>query len=326
MKRALITGITGQDGAYLARFLLWKGYEVYGLVRRSSASDVMDAKLRWLGVEKDVRLVDGNLIDLSSLIRVVCDLKPDEIYNLAAQSFVKSSWNQPLLTGTVTGLGAANMLEATRIGAPGARFYQASSSEMFGMAQEPVQTEKTPFYPRSPYAVAKVYAHWMTVNYRESYKIHTSNGILFNHESPLRGLEFVTRKVTHAVAQIKLGVAKGLALGNVRAKRDWGHAKDYVEAMWMMLQQDEPDDYLIATGRTTSVEDMCKIAFKCVGLSAEEYVVIDKAFFRPAEVDCLLGNPAKAKAKLGWQAKTSLEELIQEMVDADLNRVKAQLS
>ena len=326
VKRALITGITGQDGAYLAQFLLRKGYEVYGLVRRSSASDVMDAKLRWLGVEKEVRFVDGNLIDLSSLIRIMRDVKPEEIYNLAAQSFVKSSWNQPLLTGAVTGLGAANMLEAMRLEAAGARFYQASSSEMYGMAQEPVQTEKTPFYPRSPYAIAKVYAHWMTVNYRESYKLHTTSGILFNHESPLRGLEFVTRKVTHTVAQIKRGVANKLALGNVHAKRDWGHTKDYVEAMWMMLQQDVADDYLIATGRTTSVEDMCKIAFNCVGLNAEDYVVIDQDYFRPAEVDHLQGNPAKAKAKLGWKAKTSLEELIQEMVEADLKRVKAQLS
>ena len=325
MKRALITGVTGQDGAYLSQFLLGKGYEVYGLVRRSSASDVMDAKLRWLGIEKDVRLVDGNLIDLSSLIRIIREVKPDEIYNLAAQSFVKSSWNQPLLTGSVTALGAANVLEAMRLDAPGARFYQASSSEMYGMIQEPVQTEKTPFYPRSPYAIAKVYAHWMTVNYRESHSLHTTNGILFNHESPLRGLEFVTRKVTYTVAQIKLGVAKKLALGNLQAKRDWGHARDYVEAMWMMLQQDRPDDYLVATGRTTSVEDMCKIAFKCVGLNAEDYVIIDKECFRPAEVDLLLGNPAKAKAKLGWQAKTSLEELIQEMVEADLKRVRARM-
>jgi len=326
VKRALITGITGQDGAYLAQFLLRKGYEVYGLVRRSSASDVMDVKLRWLGVANDVRLVDGNLIDLSSLIRVMRDVKPDEIYNLAAQSFVKSSWSQPLLTGAVTGLGAANMLEAMRLEAPGARFYQASSSEMYGKAQQPVQTEKTPFYPRSPYAIAKVYAHWMTVNYRESYKLHTTSGILFNHESPLRGLEFVTRKVTHTVAQIYLGVAKTLTLGNVHAKRDWGHAKDYVEAMWLMLQQDKPDDYLIATGRSTSVEDMCKIAFKCVDLNAEDHVVTDEQFFRPAEVDFLVGDPAKAKAALGWQAKISLEELIQEMIEADLKRVKAQLS
>ena len=325
MKRALITGITGQDGAYLSKFLLGKGYDVYGLVRRSSATDVMDSKLRWLGIEKDVRLVDGNLIDLSSLIRIIRDVKPDEIYNLAAQSFVKSSWNQPLLTGAVTALGAANVLEAMRLEAPKSRFYQASSSEMYGLAQEPEQTEMTPFHPRSPYAVAKVYAHWMTINYRESYNLHTTSGILFNHESPLRGLEFVTRKVTHGVAQIKLGVAKQLSLGNLEAKRDWGHARDYVEAMWLMLQQGKPDDYLIATGRTTSVKEMCDIAFKCVGLNAEDYVVVDKAFMRPAEVDRLMGNSAKAKAKLGWQAKTSLEELIQEMIDADLQRVKAQL-
>lgn len=325
MKRALITGITGQDGAYLSQFLLDKGYEVYGVVRRSSASDVMDAKLRWLGIEREVRLLDGNLTDLSSLIRIVREVKPDEIYNLAAQSFVQSSWTQPLLTCSVTALGAANMLEAMRLEASGARFYQASSSEMYGLVQEPVQTEKTPFYPRSPYAVAKLYAHWMTVNYRESYNLYTTNGILFNHESPLRGLEFVTRKVTYAVAQIKLGVVKKLALGNVQSKRDWGHARDYVEAMWMMLQQDKADDYLVATGRTTTVEDMCKIAFKCAGLNAEDHVVVDKKFFRPAEVDVLLGNPAKAKVKLGWQAKTSLEDLIQEMVDADLERVRMQV-
>jgi GDPmannose 4,6-dehydratase len=325
VKRALITGITGQDGAYLAQFLLGKGYEVFGLLRRSSASDVIDAKLRWLGIEKDIHFVDGNLIDLSSLIRIFRDVKPDEIYNLAAQSFVKSSWNQPLLTGSVTGLGAVNVLEAMRLEMPKARFYQASSSEMYGMAQEPIQTETTPFYPRSPYAIAKLYAHWMTVNYRESYGLHTSTGILFNHESPLRGLEFVTRKVTHAVAQIKLGMAKTLTLGNVHAKRDWGHAKDYVEAMWMMLQQSEPDDYLVATGRTTTVDEMCQIAFNCAGLNAADYVVTDKEYFRPAEVDGLHGNPAKAKAKLGWQAKTSLEDLLHEMVDADLDRVRKQM-
>jgi len=325
VKRALITGITGQDGAYLSQFLLGKGYEVYGIARRSSANDVMDAKLRWLGIEKDVRVVDGNLIDLSSLIRVLREVKPDEVYNLAAQSFVKASWNQPLLTGSVTGLGAANMLEALRLEAPTARFYQASSSEMYGMVQEPVQTEKTPFYPRSPYAVAKLYAHWMTVNYRESYGMFTASGILFNHESPLRGLEFVTRKVTHAVAQIKLGVAKTVALGNLEAKRDWGHARDYVEAMWMMLQRNEGDDYLVATGRTVSIEDMCNIAFDAAGLKAKDHIVIDKQFLRPAEVNLLLGNPAKAKAKLGWEARTSLESMIQEMVEADLKRVRAQM-
>ena len=325
MKRALITGVTGQDGAYLSQFLLNKGYEVYGLVRRSSASDVIGTKLRWLGVDKDVRLVDGNLTDLSSLIRIVQELKPDEVYNLAAQSFVKASWQQPLLTGNVTGIGALNVLEAIRLEAPKARFYQASSSEMYGLIQEPMQSETTPFYPRSPYAVAKLYAHWMTVNYRESFGLHATSGILFNHESPLRGIEFVTRKVTDGVARIKLGLARELALGNIDAKRDWGHAKDYVEAMWLMLQQDKPEDYVIATGRTTTVRDMCRIAFEHVGLKANDHVVIKPEFFRPAEVDVLLGNPAKAKKQLGWEARISLESMICEMVDADLVRVKRQM-
>ena len=326
MKRALITGVTGQDGAYLSQFLLGKGYAVYGLVRRSSASDVIDAKLRWLGVEKDVRFVDGNLTDLSSLIRVMREVKPDEIYNLGAQSFVKSSWNQPLLTGQVTGLGAVNVLEAMRLDAPHARFYQASSSEMYGLIQEPMQNETTPFYPRSPYAIAKVFAHWMTVNYRESYQAHATNGILFNHESPLRGIEFVTRKVTDGVARIKLGLTNELALGNIDAKRDWGHAKDYVKAMWLMLQQDEPDDYVVATGRTMTVRDMCRIAFEHVGLKAEDHVVIKPEYFRPAEVNVLLGNPSKAKAKLGWQAEITLEDMIREMVDADLVRVRHRMT
>ena len=324
MKRALITGITGQDGAYLSQLLLGKGYEVYGLVRRSSGSELADAKLRWLGIEKEVRLLDGDIGDLSSIIRIVRQVRPQEIYNLAAQSFVKWSWNQPLLTGSVTALGAANVLEAVRLEAADARFYQASSSEMYGKARELVQTETTPFYPRSPYAVAKVYAHWMTVNYRESYDLHATCGILFNHESPLRGLEFVTRKVTDGVARIKLGLTRTLALGNLQAQRDWGHARDYVEAMWLMLQQDKPDDYLIATGRTTSVEDMVALAFDCAGLDAKDHIVVDKDFLRPAEVDRLIGNPAKAKAKLGWEARTSLEQLIAEMVEADLRRVKAQ--
>jgi len=324
LKRAFITGITGQDGAYLSQILLNKGYEVHGLVRRSSASDVIDTKLRWLGIEKDVHLVDGNLTDLSSLIRILRSLKPTEIYNLAAQSFVKSSWNQPLLTGTVTALGAANVLEAMRIEAPMARFYQASSSEMYGQAQEPVQSETTPFHPRSPYAVAKVYAHWMTINYRESFGLHTTSGILFNHESPLRGLEFVTRKVTDGVARIKLGLTNKLALGNLDAKRDWGHARDYVEAMWLMVQQDRPDNYVVASGRTTTVRDMCRIAFAHVGLNAEDHVVVDSEFFRPAEVDCLLGDASKAKRVLGWEAKISLEGMICEMVDADLERVRQQ--
>ena len=322
MKRALITGVTGQDGAYLSQLLLQKGYEVYGLLRRSSASDVVDAKLRWLGVDKHIRFIDGNLTDLSSIIRAMREAKPDEVYNLAAQSFVKTSWNQPLLTGAVTGLGAANVLEATRLEMAGARFYQASSSEMYGLVQQPIQTETTPFYPRSPYAVAKLYAHWLTVNYRESFGLHCSSGILFNHESPLRGIEFVTRKVTDGVARIKLGLNRQLELGNLDAERDWGHAKDYVEAMWLMLQQDKADDYVVATGRTTSVREMCRIAFDHVGLRAEDHVVTRSQHLRPAEVDRLLGNPAKAEAKLGWQAKISLEQMIREMVDADLKRVR----
>jgi GDPmannose 4,6-dehydratase len=325
MKRAFVTGVTGQDGAYLSQFLLQKGYEVYGLLRRSSGTDVASAKLRWLGIEKDVHFVDGNLTDLSSLIRAVREVKPDEIYNLAAQSFVKASWQQPLLTGAVTGLGAANVLEAVRLEAPTARFYQASSSEMFGLIQAPAQSEATPFYPRSPYAVAKLYAHWLTVNYRESFGLHASSGILFNHESPLRGIEFVTRKVTDGVARIKLGLERRLELGNLKAERDWGHARDYVEAMWLMLQQDQPDDYVVATGRSVSVHDMCKMAFDHVGLNMEDHVVTSNRFFRPAEVDRLLGDPSKAERKLGWQARIKLETLIREMVDADLSRVRNQL-
>lgn len=321
-KKALITGITGQDGAYLAQFLLSKGYEVHGMARRSSSSDVNTARLKWLGVERDVRIVDGNLLDLSGLIRTVSDIKPDEVYNLAAQSFVFSSWQQPILTGEVTALGVTNMLEALRIAKPDARFYQASSSEMYGLVQHPVQSEKTPFYPRSPYAVAKLYGHWITVNYRESFGIHASSGILFNHESPLRGIEFVTRKVTDAVARIKLGLDRELRLGNIEAKRDWGHARDYVQAMWLMLQQDKGDDYVVATGRTSTVRMMCEIAFNHVGLNVDEHLVIDEKLFRPAEVDILLGDPTKAKEKLGWEAQTSLEDMIREMVDADIARHK----
>src|SRR3954462_7092417 len=322
MKRALITGVTGQDGAYLSDLLLSKGYEVYGMLRRSSSAAVVDARLRWLGIEKQIKFVDGNLTDLSGLIRTLKEVKPDEVYNLGAQSFVKSSWQQPLLTGTVTGLGTANVLEAVRLECPTARFYQASSSEMYGLIQEPVQSEKTPFYPRSPYAAAKLYAHWMTVNYRESFGLHASSGILFNHESPLRGIEFVTRKITDGVARIKLGHAKTLSLGNLDAKRDWGHARDYVQAMWLMLQQDTPDDYVVATGRTASVRDFCKLAFEHVGLTMEDYVVTDPRFMRPAEVDVLLGNADKARQRLGWVAETSLEELVSEMVEADLDRLK----
>ncbi len=324
MKRALITGITGQDGAYLAELLLDKGYEVHGLVRRSSTADVNDHRLRWLGIDDQVRLVDGDLTDLSGLIRIMRDIEPDEVYNLAAQSFVKSSWQQPLLTGTVTGLGVANILEAVRIVSPSSRFYQASSSEMYGLVQEPIQSETTPFYPRSPYAAAKLYGHWMTVNYRESFGLHASSGILFNHESPLRGIEFVTRKVTDSVARIKFGHKRELRLGNIDAKRDWGHSRDYVRAMWLMLQQDAAGDYVVATGRAVTVRDMCHIAFDHAGLSMEEHLVIDPDLFRPAEVDILLGNPAKARAKLGWTATIALEAIIREMVDVDLSRVRRQ--
>ncbi len=322
-KKALITGITGQDGAYLAQFLLGKGYDVYGMARRSSSSEINLSRLNWLGIAGDVQIVDGNMLDLSGLMRIVRDVAPDELYNLAAQSFVKSSWQQPILTGQVTALGVANVLEALRLEKPDARFYQASSSEMYGLIQEPMQSESTTFYPRSPYAVAKLYGHWLTINYRESFALHTSSGILFNHESPLRGLEFVTRKVTDSVARIKLGIAKELRLGNIDAKRDWGHARDYVRAMWLMLQQDVADDYVIATGRTTSVRDMCTIAFGHAGLNMEDHLVIDPAFFRPAEVDVLLGNPQKAKEKLSWEPQISLETMITEMVEADLQRLKA---
>ena len=317
-RRAFITGITGQDGAYLAALLLGKGYEVTGLVRRSSHAQFGDHRLKHLGIAGDVKLVDGNVTDLSNLVRVIEDEAPDEIYNLAAQSFVQASWSQPILTGTVTGLGVVNVLEAVRIAARGARFYQASSSEMYGLIQEERQSEKTPFYPRSPYAAAKLYAHWMTVNYRESFAMHASSGILFNHESPLRGLEFVTRKITNGAAQIKLGLAGELRLGNLAARRDWGHARDYVRAMHLMLQQEKPDDYVIATGRTASVEDVCSIAFGHLGLAMEDHVVVDARNFRPAEVDVLLGDASKAKRVLGWTPEISLEEMIVEMVEADL--------
>ncbi len=323
-KIALITGITGQDGAYLAKLLLGKGYEVHGLLRRSASADVINARLRWLGIANDIEMHDGNLTDLSGLIRVMQAVRPDEVYNLAAQSFVKSSWQQPLLTGQVTALGAVNMLEAVRLVQPEARFYQASSSEMYGLIQEPQQSETTPFYPRSPYAAAKLYAHWMTVNYRESFGMHASSGILFNHESPLRGIEFVTRKITDGVARIKLGLQDTLALGNLEAKRDWGHARDYVEAMWLMLQQDTPDDYVVATGRTVSVRQFCDLAFSHVSLSMQNHVSVDERFLRPAEVDVLLGDPTKASDRLGWTPTATLEELVAEMVDADLERVRSE--
>jgi GDPmannose 4,6-dehydratase len=320
MPSALITGITGQDGAYLAEFLLGRGYTVHGLLRRSASAEVIGERLRWLGILDRVRLIDGDLTDLSSALRVVGQTEPDEIYNLAAQSFVHASWQQPLLTGTVTGLGAVNMLEAVRLVRPKARFYQASSSEMFGKIQEPVQTERTPFYPRSPYAAAKLYAHWMTVNYRESFGLHASSGILFNHESPLRGIEFVTRKVTDGVARIKLGLADHLMLGNLDATRDWGHARDYVHAMWLMLQQDQPDDYVIATGRTTSIRELCRMAFAHVGLDWQAHVRQSPDLLRPAEVEVLQGDAAKARQRLGWSASVPLEALVAEMVEADLLR------
>jgi GDPmannose 4,6-dehydratase len=323
MQTALLTGVTGQDGAYLSEFLLGKGYRVVGLLRRSASSDVIGERLRWLGVLDRIELIDGNLTDLSSLIRVVQDVAPDEVYNLAAQSFVAASWQQPLLTGTVTGLGAANVLEALRIVRPQARYYQASSSEMFGKIQHPVQSETTPFYPRSPYGIAKLYAHWMTVNYRESFGLHASSGILFNHESPLRGIEFVTRKVTDGVARIKLGLADTLDLGNLDATRDWGHARDYVRAMWLMLQQDQPDDYVIATGRTTSIRELCRIAFAHAGLDWQAHVRVADRLMRPAEVEVLLGDATKARTRLGWTPEVGLEAMVAEMVDADLARHRA---
>jgi len=320
-KSALITGITGQDGAYLAKLLLSKGYQVFGLVARRGSD--MRWRLREVGVESDVQYIEGDLLDLSSLARALESSKADEVYNLAAQSFVGTSWQQPVLTAQVSGVGAVNVLEAVRIVNPKAHFYQASTSEMFGLIQAAKQDESTPFYPRSPYGVAKLMGHWATVNYRESFGLHASSGILFNHESPLRGIEFVTRKVTHAAASIKLGKQKELRLGNIDAQRDWGFAGDYVEAMWLMLQQAQADDYVVATGTTTTVRDMCKIAFDHLGMNYEDHVVIDPQFFRPAEVDILLGNPAKAKAKLGWEPKTSLQQLITMMVDEDMRRLGA---
>ena len=318
-KRAFITGITGQDGAYLVRFLLDKGYKVYGLHARR-ASDTL-WRLRELETLDRIELLEGDLTDLSSLIRAIQTAQPDELYNLGAQSFVGTSWGQPILTGCVTGLGALNILEAVRIVNPKIRFYQASSSEMFGKIQESIQSETTPFYPRSPYGVAKLYAHWMTINYRESFGMHCSSGILFNHESPLRGIEFVTRKITDAAARIKRGRQKELRIGNMDALRDWGFAGDYIEGMWLMLQQNDPDDYVLATGRTATVREFCAIAFSHLGLNYEDYVQIDPGFYRPAEVEVLCGNAGKAKQKLGWTPKTSLEDLIIMMVDADIRRV-----
>ena len=326
MPTCLITGVTGQDGAYLSQFMLEKGYRVIGMMRRSASSDMVGERLRWLGILNEVELVDGDLIDLSSMIRLLQTYRPDEVYNLGAQSFVAAAWNQPLLTGQVTGIGAVNLLEAVRIAKPDSRFYQASSSEMFGRIQEPRQSETTPFYPRSPYAVAKLYAHWMTVNYRESFGMHASSGILFNHESPLRGIEFVTRKITDGVARIKLGMARELPLGNLDAMRDWGHARDYVHAMWLMLQQDTPDDYVIATGRNYRIREFCHLAFGYAGLNFEDHVVTRSDLIRPAEVDVLLGDASKAERKLGWRATITLEDMVAEMVEADLARHRARLN
>jgi len=319
MPTALITGITGQDGSYLAELLLAKGYTVVGMVRRTSTINFD----RIRHIQNDVELVQGDLLDQSSLVDIVREYRPTEIYNLAAQSFVPTSWKQPVLTGEFTALGVTRMLEALRQVDPGIRFYQASSSEMFGKVVEVPQRESTPFYPRSPYGVAKVYGHWITVNYRESYDLFACSGILFNHESPRRGLEFVTHKVTHAAARIKLGKQKELRLGNLDSRRDWGFAGDYVKAMWLMLQQPEPDDYVIATGETHSVRELCEVAFGHLGLDYQEHVVIDPKFLRPAEVDLLVGDPAKAGTKLGWEPAVTFKGLIEMMVDADLEALKS---
>ncbi|MFF2157540.1 GDP-mannose 4,6-dehydratase [Paenibacillus chitinolyticus] len=317
-KRALITGITGQDGSYLAELLLSKGYKVYGLKRRTSVPIMENIQQ----IKNEIEFIDGDLQDLSSLIRAVQIAAPDEVYNLAAQSFVATSWEQPVLTAQATAVGVTNMLEAVRIVKPDARFYQASSSEMFGKVMETPQKETTPFYPRSPYGVAKVYGHWITINYRESFDMFACSGILFNHESPRRGVEFVTRKVTDAAARIKLGLQNELRMGNLDAKRDWGFAGDYVKAMWLMLQQDKPDDYVISTGETHTVEELVEIAFNHVGLNWRDYVVIDPKFVRPAEVDLLLGDCTKAKEQLGWELEVGFEQLVKMMVDSDLEKIK----
>ncbi len=316
-KRALITGITGQDGSYLAEFLLEKGYKVYGLVRRSSTVNFE----RISHIQRDIEIVSGDLLDQKSLTSALDASQAEEVYNLGAQSFVPVSWDQPMLTGEITGLGTTRLLEAIRSTNPQARFYQASTSELFGKAQETPQKESTPFYPRSPYGVSKLYAHWITINYRESYDLYACAGILFNHESPRRGLEFVTRKITHGVARIKHGLDRELRLGNLDARRDWGFAGDFVRAMWLMLQQDEPDDFVIATGQDRTIRDFCQAAFSHVDLNWEDYVVVDERFFRPAEVNILLGDPSKAKKKLGWQPEVSLEEMVKMMVDRDMEIV-----
>lgn len=318
MKKAFITGTTGQDGSYLAEFLLSRGYKVYGMRRRTSTPNFDNVQ----DIKGDIEWLSGDLTDLSSLITALQHAQPDEVYNLGAQSFVETSWPQPLLTGQITAIGVTNMLEAVRIVCPQARFYQASSSEMFGKALETPQRESTPFYPRSPYGAAKVFGHWITVNYRESFGMYACSGILFNHESPRRGIEFVTRKVSDGVARIKLGLQRHLRMGNLEAQRDWGYAGDYVKAMWLMLQQDAPDDFVIATGKTRTVRELLRVAFGHVGLDYEDHVVIDPKFFRPAEVDLLLGDSSKAKTKLGWEPEVSFEEMIGLMVDSDIRRVE----
>jgi GDPmannose 4,6-dehydratase len=313
-KRALITGITGQDGSYLAEFLLEKGYEVIGMVRRSSTINFE----RIDHIQDHLELVSGDLLDQASMIDIIDGHRPDEVYNLAAQSYVQTSWAQPVFTGEVTGLGVTRLLDAIRHVDPGIRFYQASTSEMFGKVREVPQNENTPFYPRSPYGVAKVYGHWITVNYRESYDLYAVSGICFNHESPRRGHEFVTRKITRGAARIKLGLDDELRLGNLDAQRDWGYAPDFVRGMWLMLQQDQPEDYVLATGRTHTVERLVQLAFEAVDLDYKAYVVQDPRFMRPADVDLLVGDPSKAKSQLGWQAETSFEDLVRIMVNAEL--------
>ncbi|MNW40492.1 GDP-mannose 4,6-dehydratase [compost metagenome] len=317
-KNALVTGITGQDGSYLAELLLEKGYKVYGLRRRTSTPMMENIE----HIKNEIEFIEGDLLDSGSLVNAVKISNPDEVYNLAAQSFVGTSWDQPSLTGQITGIGVTNLLDAVRSEKPEARFYQASSSEMFGKVVETPQKETTPFYPRSPYGVAKVYGHWITVNYRESYNLYACSGILFNHESPRRGIEFVTRKVTTAAARIKLGLQNELRMGNLDAKRDWGFAGDYVKAMWLMLQQDKPEDFVISTGKTHTVHELVEIAFSHVGLHWQDYVVIDPKFVRPAEVDLLLGDCSKAKEKLGWELEVGFEDLVKMMVESDLKKIK----
>jgi len=318
MKSALITGITGQDGSYLAEFLLEKGYQVVGMVRRTSTLNFERIK----HIQDRIELVPGDLLDEVSLMSILRQYRPQEVYNLAAQSFVQTSWQQPVFTGEVTALGVTRLLDAIRMVDPDIRFYQASSSEMFGKVRQVPQNENTPFYPRSPYGVAKVYSHWITINYRESYGLFACSGILFNHESPRRGLEFVTRKVTHGAARIKLGLDNQLRLGNLDSRRDWGYAGDYVTAMWLMLQQDQPQDYVVGTGKTYSVRELCQAAFGYLGLDWQQYVVQDPKFYRPAEVDLLVSDPARARGVLGWETTVSFQQLIHMMVDADLETLK----